>query len=80
MRGMPAVKVFGITADSFLTFKQAVTRYRDISLIITDLCKTSYGLFFVIMISLFTFIVPVGILLSSGQRWEEWSLWTAWVR
>lgn len=71
VRGMPAVKVFGITADSFLTFKQAVTRYRDISLKITDLCKTSYGLFFVIMISLFTFIVPVGILLSSGNAGNQ---------
>lgn len=31
VRGMPAVKVFGIAADSFLTFRDAVTRYRDIS-------------------------------------------------
>ncbi|MCY9514824.1 ABC transporter ATP-binding protein [Paenibacillus apiarius] len=67
VRGMPAVKVFGITADSFLTFKQAVTRYRDISLHITDLCKTPYSLFFVIVSSLFTFIIPIGILLLSGN-------------
>ncbi|MFD2878378.1 hypothetical protein ACFTAO_23820 [Paenibacillus rhizoplanae] len=46
VRGMPAVKVFGITADSFLTFRTAVHRYRDISLRITDLCKTSYSIFF----------------------------------
>ncbi|PZT54980.1 ABC transporter ATP-binding protein [Paenibacillus silvae] len=71
VRGMPAVKVFGITADSFLTFKQAVTRYRDISLEITDLCKTSYGLFFVIISSLSTFILPVGILLSSGNLGQQ---------
>lgn len=71
VRGMPAVKVFGITADSFLTFKQAVTRYRDISLRITDLCKTSYGLFFIIIISLVTFIVPIGILLSSGNAGNQ---------
>lgn len=67
VRGMPAVKVFGITADSFLTFKQAVSRYRDISLKITDLCKTSYSLFYVITGSLFTFILPAGILLFSGN-------------
>ncbi|WP_413379073.1 ABC transporter ATP-binding protein [Paenibacillus taichungensis] len=71
VRGMPAVKVFGITADSFLTFKQAVTRYRDISLRITDLCKTSYGMFFIIIISLVTFIVPIGILLSSGNAGNQ---------
>jgi ATP-binding cassette subfamily B protein len=71
VRGMPAVKVFGITADSFLTFRQAVTRYRDISLRITDLYKTSYGLFFIIIISLVTFIVPIGILLSSGNAGNQ---------
>ncbi|WP_063563860.1 ABC transporter ATP-binding protein [Paenibacillus sp. O199] len=71
VRGMPAVKVFGITADSFLTFKQAATRYRDISLRITDLCKTSYGMFFIIIISLVTFIVPIGILLSSENAGNQ---------
>lgn len=71
VRGMPAVKVFGITADSFLTFKQAVDRYRDISLKITDLCKTSYSLFFVIISSLFTFVVPMGILLFNGNSGNQ---------
>lgn len=67
VRGMPAVKIFGIKPEYFLTFRQAVTRYRDISLGITDLCKTSYSLFYVIVSSLFTFVVPIGILLASGQ-------------
>lgn len=71
VRGMPAVKVFGITADSFLTFKQAVIKYRDVSLRITDICKTSYSLFFVIIISLFTFVVPIGLLLFSGQAGSQ---------
>ncbi|WP_019913334.1 ABC transporter ATP-binding protein [Paenibacillus sp. HW567] len=71
VRGMPAVKVFGITADSFLTFRQAVTRYRDISLNITNMCKTSYSLFFVIISSLFVFVVPAGILLFSGDTGNQ---------
>ncbi|ANY69307.1 ABC transporter ATP-binding protein [Paenibacillus sp. BIHB 4019] len=71
VRGMPAVKVFGITADSFLTFKQAVMKYRDVSLKITAICKTSYSLFFVIIISLFTFVVPIGLLLFSGQAGSQ---------
>ncbi|WP_342480710.1 ABC transporter ATP-binding protein [Paenibacillus sp. FSL L8-0340] len=71
VRGMPAVKVFGITADSFLTFRDAVTRYRDISLRITNLCKTSYSLFFVIIGSLFVFAVPAGILLASGEAGSQ---------
>ncbi|KQN99951.1 ABC transporter ATP-binding protein [Paenibacillus sp. Leaf72] len=71
VRGMPAVKVFGITANSFLTFKQAFMKYRDVSLKITDICKTSYSLFFVIIISLFTFVVPIGLLLFSGQAGSQ---------
>jgi ATP-binding cassette subfamily B protein IrtA len=67
IRGMPAVKIFGIKAESFLTFKQAVNNYRDLSLRITDLCKTSYSIFFVIVSSLFTFIVPIGIVLATGS-------------
>lgn len=71
VRGMPAVKVFGITADSFLTFRTAVHRYRDISLRITDLCKTSYSLFFVTVSSLFSFVVPIGIFLVSRHSGEQ---------
>ncbi|MDF2922806.1 MAG: transporter ATP-binding protein [Paenibacillaceae bacterium] len=71
VRGMPAVKIFGITAESFLTFKKAVTRYRDISLGITHLCKTSYSLFFVIISSLFAFVVPVGLLVLRGYAEEQ---------
>lgn len=67
IKGMPAVKAFGITAESFLTFKQAVEKYRNISLRITDLFKTPYSLFFVIVSSMFTFVVPVGILAASGD-------------
>lgn len=71
IRGMPAIKVFGITADSFLTFKKAVDRYRDISLRITDICRRPYSLFFVIVVSLVTFVVPVGILLANGQTGNQ---------
>lgn len=71
VRGMPAVKIFGITAESFLTFKKAVTRYRDISLAITNLCKASYSMFFVIISSLFAFIVPVGLLILRGNAGEQ---------
>ncbi|GBF74950.1 ABC transporter ATP-binding protein [Paenibacillus sp. 598K] len=66
VRGMQAVKLFGLTADSFLTFKHAVTQYRDIALTITRLCKTSYSLFFVLVASLVIFVVPLGIWLMRG--------------
>ncbi len=67
VRGMPAIKIFGVRAESFLTFRKAVEEYRDLSLRITDLCKTNYSLFFVIISSLFTFVVPVGVLLASSN-------------
>lgn len=71
VRGMPAVKVFGITAHSFLTFKHAVNSYRDISLRVTYLCKVSYSLFLLLILSLFAFVVPVGLLLLSGQAGNQ---------
>ncbi|MCR8846414.1 ABC transporter ATP-binding protein/permease [Paenibacillus sp. SC116] len=67
VRGMPAIKVFGIKAARFLTFKQAVTKYRDISIGITDLYKTPYGIFFIVISSLYTFVIPIGIWLISGD-------------
>jgi len=67
VRGMPAVKIFGIKADAFLTFSQAVASYRDISLRVTDIYKTPYILFFTLVSSLFTLIIPVGLILSSGR-------------
>lgn len=71
VRGMPAVKIFGITANSFLTFRGAVDRYRDVSLEITDLYKRSYSLFAVLMGSLFTFAAPIGVLLLSGRTGDQ---------
>ncbi|RED60535.1 ABC transporter ATP-binding protein [Cohnella phaseoli] len=67
VRGMPAVKAFGVKADDFLTFRSAVTRYRDLSLRITDLYKTSYSVFFVLISSLFTFVAPIGVALASDR-------------
>lgn len=71
VRGMPAVKIFGITAASFLTFRQAVDRYRKISLDITDLFKGAYSLFAVLIGSLFTFAVPIGVLLLGRHPGDQ---------
>lgn len=63
VRGMPAVKVFGIAADSFLTFKKSVDKYREISLKITNVYRVPYSLFQLLVTSLFAFVLPVGIYL-----------------
>lgn len=65
IRGMPAVKVFGITADAFLTFKKAVDKYRGISLLITEVYRVPYSVFQLVTTSLYVFVLPVGIYLIS---------------
>jgi len=47
VRGVPAVKIFGMAADTLLTFKQAVAQYR--SLRVTDIFKTPYSLFYILV-------------------------------
>jgi ATP-binding cassette subfamily B protein len=67
VRGMPAVKVFGLTVRNFLRFSDSINAYRHIALRITRQYKVPYSTFFVILTSLLAFMVPVAILLVSGQ-------------
>jgi ATP-binding cassette subfamily B protein len=67
VRGMPAVKVFGLTVRNFLRFNKSTQEYRDLTLGITRTYKHGYTSFFVLLSSLLAFIVPVAILLISGQ-------------
>ncbi len=67
VRGMPAVKVFGLTVQNFLRFNRSIKEYRDITLGITRTYKHAYTSFFVILSSLLAFILPVAVLLLSGQ-------------
>ena len=67
VRGMPAVKVFGLTVNTFLSFSKAINAYRDWAVKYTKFCKRPYIIFITILSSLLAFILPVGILLMSGQ-------------
>ncbi|KJF26992.1 ABC transporter ATP-binding protein [Clostridium aceticum] len=67
VRGMSAIKVFGLTVDTFLSFHNAINGYRDWAVKYTKFCKRPYIIFMTILASLFSFILPVGILLLSGQ-------------
>lgn len=67
VRGMPAVKVFGLTVDTFLRFHNSITGYRDCVVEYTKFCKRPYILFTTILASLLAFILPAGLLLLSGQ-------------
>jgi len=63
VRGMPAVKVFGQTVQSFRRFYQDMVRYRDHGVMLTQLFQNGNLTFKVILSSLAAFILPVGVLL-----------------
>jgi ATP-binding cassette subfamily B protein len=67
VRGMPAVKVFGLTVNTFLRFHNSITDYRDWAVKYTRFCKRPYIVFMTILSSLLAFILPVGIMILSGQ-------------
>ncbi|OOC58786.1 ABC transporter ATP-binding protein [Paenibacillus ihbetae] len=65
VRGMPAVKVFGQTVQSFRQFHQDMIRYRDYGVKLTDQFQYGSLIFKVILGSLAAFILPVGVFLLS---------------
>ena len=65
VRGMPAVKVFGQTVQSFRQFYQDMIRYRDYGVKLTDQFQHGTLIFKAILGSLATFILPVGVFLMN---------------
>lgn len=63
VRGMPAVKVFGQTVQSFRQFYQDMLRYRDHGVKITELFQYGNLTFKTILGSLAAFLLPVGTFL-----------------
>lgn len=63
VRGMPAVKVFGQTVQSFRLFYQDMVRYRDHGVKLTQLFQNGNLTFKVILSSMAAFILPVGAFL-----------------
>jgi ATP-binding cassette, subfamily B, bacterial IrtA/YbtP len=67
VRGMPAVKVFGMTVYTFKAFRNSILQYKDWILKFTSFCKKPYVVFLVILSSIGAFIAPIGVYLLSGQ-------------
>jgi len=63
VRGMPAVKVFGQTVQSFRQFYRDMVRYRDHGVMLTRLFQNGNLTFKVILNSLAAYILPVGVFL-----------------
>jgi ATP-binding cassette subfamily B protein len=67
VRGMPAVKVFGQTVFSFRRFHGDMIRYRDFCLRFGDKLQNSHVAFKSLLMSLASFILPVGLFLLSRE-------------
>ena len=65
VKGMPEVKIFETGAKSFRTFSNSVGEYRDFTSSMTSMIRPGFVSFRMFILSVATFIVPVGILLMS---------------
>ena len=63
VKGMPEVKIFGTGAKSFKSFSKSVGEYRDFTSSMTSMIRPGFVSFRMFILSVATFIVPVGILL-----------------
>lgn len=68
VKGMPEVKIFGTGAKSFKTFSESVGEYRDFTSSMTSMIRPGFVSFRMFILSVATFIVPVGILLMSRNN------------
>ena len=68
VRGMPEVKIFGIGAKSRNAFSESVSEYRDFTSQMTSMIRPGFVSFRMFLLSVATFIVPVGILLMSQRN------------
>lgn len=67
VRGMPVVKIFGQTVESFRQFSKSIYRFKEYALNVCDAYQPGMVTFVVLLNSLVTFIIPVGLLLLDGQ-------------
>lgn len=65
VRGLPVVKIFGQTVTSFRKFYQDMIDYRDFCIAYGENFRTGFILFKVVLGSLVSFVLPLGVLLLS---------------
>lgn len=63
VKGMSSIKIFGQTVKSFRRFYDDIISYRDFTTKMTEKIRPGYVLFRMFVLSVATFIVPVGLLL-----------------
>lgn len=67
VRGMPVVKIFGQSIRSFRQFNKEIEAYKTYALKVCDTYQLGMVVFMVLLNSIVTFILPVGLLILSGQ-------------
>ena len=67
VRGMPVVKIFGQTVASFRQFSQSIYAFKKYALHVCDTYQPGLVWFTVLLNSIVTFILPVGLLLLSRE-------------
>lgn len=67
VRGMPVVKIFGQSIRSFRQFHDEIQGYKKWALKCCDTYEKGMIAFTVLLNSMITFIIPVGLLLMSGR-------------
>ena len=67
VRGMPVVKIFGQSIRSFRQFNKEIEAYKTYALKVCDTYQPGMVVFMVLLYSIVTFILPVGLLILSGQ-------------
>lgn len=65
VKGMPEVKIFGSSVRSFKAFSKSVNDYKNFTSSMTSMIRPGFVFFRVFILSVATFIVPVGISLLS---------------
>ena len=63
VNGMPSIKIFGQTVRSFRSFYDDIIRYRDFTASMTEMIRPGFVGFRTFVLSVATFLVPVGLLL-----------------
>ena len=67
VKGMPEVKIFGNSTSSFQNYENAVNHYRQFTETMTARIRPGFVAFRVVILSVATFLVPVGILLLTKK-------------
>lgn len=67
INGMPSIKIFGQTVHSFRKFYSDMVKYRDFCVEYSDSFQFGFVVFRVLLFSLGTFILPVGLFILSGD-------------